>query len=281
MRSQQLSIIAVFWMRQLVASRHGVLFLVFFGLLHAMTALWTVMLADNLATMTTATGIRDLGLVYDVVSKGIDLERSTIEAILTNHPPILVALFSVAVVGVPWLTLFATFDQTASDISSRHMRFLLVRTDRATLYLGRALGALGFVALCEAVGLAILAGTLAAKGELGGLAGLLYVGRVWLTLVIYSAPFVALTAAMSAITGRPLWSLASSFAFWVGIVMVAGLGGLMHDGISNLTFILPTELKYNLISDAWPDLLAVLAHALGLGAVYLGIGYAMLRRRPV
>jgi hypothetical protein len=281
MRSKQLPVIAVFWMRQLFSSRHGTLFLVFFGLLHAMTALWTVMLADNLATMTTATGVRDFGLVYDVISKGIDLDRSTIEAILKSHPPILVALFSVAVVGVPWLTLFATFDQTASDISSRHMRFLLVRTDRATLYLGRALGALAFVALCEAVGLAILAGTLAAKGELGGLSGVLYVGRVWLSLVLYSVPFVALTAAASAITGRPLWSLACSYAFWVGIVIVAGLGGLMHESISSLTYILPTALKYNVISDEWGDLFAVLAHTLGLGAIYLGIGYARLRRRAV
>ena len=109
--------------------------------------------------------------VYDLLASGIELDRATVESVLTDHPPLLLALYSVAIFALPWLCIFGTFDQMASDISTRHSRFLLIRSDRATLFVGNAVGALGFIALCEAVGLGVLACTLMGKGALGGAAG--------------------------------------------------------------------------------------------------------------
>ena len=281
MRTEQIPTLATFWIRRIFSSRHGVLFLVFFGLFHALTALWMVMLAYNLSAMGDSVGIEDMTFVYDLLASGAEMERETVEAVMTSHPPLLLALFSVAIFALPWLCIFGTFDQMASDISNRHSRFLLIRSDRATLFAGNAVGAIGFIALCEAVGLGVLAATLASKGALGGAAGAVYLLRMWLCLVVYSVPFVALTAATSVLTGRPLWSLACSLGFWFSVVIASFIGGLIEDWATNISYLMPTHAKYFLLSDSPGDLGILLVHLVALSALYFGSGYLVLRRRNV
>lgn len=281
MRTEQIPTLAAFWIRRLFSSRHGILFLVFFALFHALTALWMVMLADNLSEKAGSVGLEDMSFVYEMLASGVDLNSATIKHVLTSHPPLLLALYSLAIFALPWLCIFGTFDQMASDISSRHSRFLLIRSDRATLYIGNAVGAIGFIALCEAVGLGVLAATLLGKGALGGMEGGLYLLRMWVCLVVYSVPFVGLTAATSVLTGRPLWSLACSLGFWFAVICAAFTGGLIEDGAANLSYLMPTELKYYLISDELSDLGTVLVHLATLSCLYFGAGYLVLRRRNV
>jgi hypothetical protein len=281
MRTEQIPTLAAFWNRRLFSSRHGILFLVFFALFHALTALWMVMLADNLSEKAGLVDLEDMSFVYDMLASGVALDSQTVKDVLTSHPPLLLALYSLAIFALPWLCIFGTFDQMASDISSRHSRFLLIRSDRATLFVGNAVGALGFIALCEAVGLGVLAATLLGKGALGGVEGVLYLLRMWVCLVVYSVPFVGLTAATSVLTGRPLWSLACSLGFWFAVVCAAFIGGLIDDSAANLSYLIPTELKYYLISDSFSDLGTVLAHLAALSGLYFGVGYLVLRRRNV
>lgn len=281
MRTEQIPTLAAFWIRRIFSSRHGLLFLVFFGLFHALVALWAVMLADNLSEMGQNVGVEDLSFLYDMLASVFALEQGTIESILTNHPPLLLALYTVAIFALPWLCIFGTFDQMASDISTRHSRFLLIRSDRATLFAGNAVGAIGFIALCEAVGLVVLAITLLGKDALGGGAGLLYLLRMWISLVIYSVPFVGITAASSVITGRPLWSLACSLGLWFSVIIASFIGGLIEDWASSLSYLMPTELKYHLISDNFSDLGLLLGHLAALSILYFGLGYIVLRRRSV
>ena len=113
----------------------------------------------------------------------------------------------------PLFAMLGSCDQTATDLGTRHIRFLIPRVGRAEIFIARFVGAAVLVTcaqLLAGVGATIV--TLVASGGDSGEI-IAFGAQVTAILIVYSLPFVALMSFVSA-------AMAS-----VGLALLVGLGG--------------------------------------------------------
>ena len=279
---RQLPTIVLDELARVLRSPRGLLFSVFFLGSFVPMGLSIRRLAAEIGDARLPTDDRLVELVYEPVAWFTELDRSVIADLVRDHPPALLVLFAAAIWVTPLLTMLATFDQTASDIRTRHLRFLLTRTDRATLFTGKVLGAWALMALAFGVGVG-LAGVLIASSSagVGGGAGWAYLFRIWLSLTLFALPFVGLMALTGALTGHPYLALGAGVGLQFGVWLLAVGGGAAVDLLAHAQNLFPTAWKYLLVSDRPADLGLALGHQLGLAAIFLTAGWLLFRRRDV
>lgn len=229
---------------------------------------------------------REFGPVLDVIAGMVEsltgLPAVAIGNLLDDHPPVLVALFALVLMLMPLLCLTLAFDQTATDIETRHVRYLLFRTDRMSIYLGKALGALTIIA--AAVGLVLLVfGVFLGlrSNSLQGLAGVVYLARIWVTAVAYAIPFVALLGLMSALVGRPRRTLTFTLLYWFAVGTAAGLLGQLDDGFDKLRYLFPASGRFDLMFDSFSDMSGTVVRLLCFSAIVGGLGAWRFRTRDL
>lgn len=282
MNTRSMSIVVRFELSRLVRSPQGILFLIFFLCYYGWLALWLRETSHEIAAAgAQLTHGQGGAIVQGIVSWWTDLEAQAVTRLLTDHPPILVVAFVLALLATPILAMLASFDQTASDIHSRNVRFLLLRTDRTSLYLAKAAGSFVYFAVCQAIGIALVGLTLSVTGDGIGAAGWFYLGRVALTLMGFAVPFVALMALAGAVTGHAFLALLLGTGLQGAVWAVASIGGIMDENIRAVRYAFPTAMKYHLVSDVWSDIAMAAAHQLAFGAVVFALGLAIFRRRDV
>jgi ABC-type transport system involved in multi-copper enzyme maturation permease subunit len=191
-----------------------------------------------------------LGMITGMIESVTGLPAVAIGGLLDDHPPVLVALFALVLALMPPLCMILAYDQTATDIETRHVRYLLFRTDRLSIYLGKALGALGIIAAAVALVLVVFGGVLGLRSNsLEGVAGVVYLLRIWLTAVAYAIPFVALLGLMSALVGRPRRSLSFTVLYWFAVSTTAGALGFADESFHKLRYLFPTVGRFDLMLD--------------------------------
>lgn len=284
-RTSHVVTIVAFELRRLVRAPHGILFLVGVGCYYLWLAMWLEDISDEMdqatAQLEAMQGSGAGAMLHEVIGWWTDLDASAVDGLLTNHPPLLVATFVLTVLLTPLLAMLASFDQTASDIRTRHIRFMLLRTDRASLFTGKAIGSLLFFAIAQVVATSLVAAVLWITGGVSGLDSLTYVVRIAVTAIVFAVPFVSLMAMCGAITGNARLALLMGFAIQLLIWAASGIGGLLDESLKVLRFGFPTAMKYHLVSDAMGDIGLALVHQGVLIVVFLALGWTVLRRRDV
>src|SRR5262245_9700972 len=256
-------------LRYTLSSARGLLFLVFFGLVWG----WVFSrLAGGLAKwLLTFQGSLLVFQVFD----------SKVMQLLHDRPATLAAYFVAAATLTPFFAMLGACDQTASDLGTRHIRFLIPRVGRAEIFVARLIGAAIFVGLAQL--LAGVAATIIAivvhSGEIATGEIIAYGARVTSLLVIYSLPMVALMSLVSA-------GMAS-----VGLALLVGLGGyaILGPALSLLplegaaetvvSFLVPGGLKPYLLQPELGPALAAGAGALAYAALYAFLGWRVFRAR--
>jgi hypothetical protein len=136
--------------------------------------------------------------------------------LLLERPAMLSAIFLILLFGWPLIVAFGAFDLYAGDISSRQLRYQLLRADRASIYFGRLAGTLiTFVIVLLMLGLtvAIYMGAKLPLYGFGELLGWALYGVC--ALAIVTLPYVALCAWISTTIG-------SSFAALTIVSLIIG-----------------------------------------------------------
>ncbi len=222
-----------------------------------------------------------LGMITGMIESLTGLPAVAIGNLLDDHPPVLVALFALIMMIMPILSLTLAYDQTATDIETRHVRYLLFRTNRWSIYLGKALGALAIIAAAVGLVLAVFGVFLGLRSNsLQGLAGVVYLLRIWVTAVAYSVPFVALLALMSALVGRPRRTLVLTVLYWFAIVTASGLLGLVDESFEDLRYLFPTD-GFNLLLDNPKGMIGTVLYLLAFTLVAGGLGAWRFRTRDL
>jgi hypothetical protein len=284
LNTRALAIVTGFELRRMLIGPRGMLTVLAMLVSLVPTCFWVRRLAEELNSIQQdAVGAAVLSPVYGAISWFTELPNTEIEALFRDHPPHLLAFFAACIWLVPMLCYVTGFDQTATDIRSRHLRFLLLRVDRATLLLARALAVLIIVAVGYALTIALLVGMMAGvEGGIGGAAGLAFLGRIWLCVVLSSVPIVALLAWTNTVTGHPYLALAAvvglQFSLWV-----VGLVGASYDmpPLEMAPWLFPTAFKYNLLSDDLALLQVAVGHQLALTVAFATLAWFSFRRRDV
>lgn len=237
--------------------------------------------ADKLAELGREMGPA-LDLIAGMVERVTDLPVVGIRGLLREHPPVLVALFALVMGLMPLLCIILAYDQTATDIETQHVRYLLFRSDRVSIYLGKALGAQMIVAIAIALVLLIFGVFLGIRtNSLEGMKGVMYLGRIWVTAVLYALPFVALLGLSSALLGRARRSLSVTFLYWFTVVTLAGLLSLANESFEQLGYLFPSIGRFDLLLDDPGDVQGTALYLLAFTLVAGGLGLWRFRSRDL
>jgi ABC-type transport system involved in multi-copper enzyme maturation permease subunit len=275
-------VIARFEVWRHLRSRHGLLSMVMLVLFCAIAGWRLAEYADQIALFGQAAG-PGFKMLSSMVESVTELPHGAISGTLEAHPPVLVGLFALVVSLLPLWALVTTYDQTASDIETHHARYLLFRTDRTSLYLGKSLGALALLAGSLAMALLVLTGFLGLRSDaVGGLSGAVYIGRIWATSVLLAMPFVAFFGLAGALMGRARRTLNASMVYWTGVGIASGIARAVSDGRSfGIEYLYPTARRFELVLDDPRALLPSAAYMLAFTAVCVGLGLWRFRRRDL
>ncbi len=225
--------------------------------------------------------------VVEIVLDGTDDEVKAQSNYLMKEKP---AMLSIALLILLYLVPFgvssAAFNQTAGDIGSRGLRFLLSRTERPNIFLGRFLSAFLFIAGAFALLLLIVTSYLHFKLGIYS-AGVLYgwAFRGIIAFTFYSMPYVALAAWVSCLMDKPFAAMAMTYLASVGSTLVLFIIGaiLSTAGAEQawLSRLMPWGWRYDMFHNELDTQLLAYAAMVGFTVLFLFLGLASFRKRDL
>lgn len=253
-------------------STRGLLFLVFFGVFW----LWLFSKLSGGAAQWLANpeGNVIIGYLFDP-----EVARS----LFVGRSPTLSAFYLLAISTMPMFVLFAASDQTANDIGSLHMRFLIPRCHRGELFIARFFGACLLVALAyAALTVVALFLTLVVDSQINTLAVISDALLAGISLIVYAIPFIALMSLCSVIVGSAgLSALVGICVYVVILVVVSVIGIKMPHAADTLAYMLPNATKPWFIQLNATDTIIGALLAMVYVTIYCFIGWKLFQRRDI
>lgn len=202
---------------------------------------------------------------------------------LTREKPVTVSAILVLMMLVtPLLSCLAGFNQTAGDIATKGLRFLLIRTERPNIFIGRFLGTYVFSALTFLVTFLILAIYMSIKIKVhtpGEMVPWLLQG--YLRLMLLSLPYVALCAWVSCAIDSSFGSLAISLLIAYFAPLLVAIGSSINSGAKYLAYITPWGFKYWLLEPLGPKFFGGIAAMVGFTVLLLWAGLTHFSKRDL
>lgn len=202
--------------------------------------------------------------------------------LLEDRPALLSAIFVVLVFSMPFAISFLAFNQVTGDIQTYGLRYLLLRTDRCSIYFGRFLGTVIFSTVVIAILVVTITLYLGAKLKIypaGDLAGWAVCG--FLALSILMVPYIALGSLISASVDSPFLSLVLLKVIIAGVLLLSVLGSLAWEPAKYFKYILPWGWQNNLLH---PDPIhwgGAAVACVVYTVVYLLMGYYYFEKRDL
>jgi ABC-2 type transport system permease protein len=224
-------------------------------------------------------------------------DESMTEALLVI-PLVLLVVFKMSLFFVPLFAGIMGFDQISGEVGPRSIRYLTVRSRRSSVMFGKFLAQTTILAgLMLIVDAALCLYALFSEADFSGSQMLLTLARFWLSAVVFSLAYLALTSFSSAIFRQPAVSLVFNIIALFGIWLVAFIGEFFRlepnpDLPPELASQMVSKVAYLRYASVWhysADLLhpkfehfgvAGLAH-LGFAAFFMGCAYWVLRGRDL
>ena len=296
---QHVGIIALYSMRFALRSGGGLMFLLIFLTVGLSVASLFITPLEELVKMDGPEGMNTAELSVtilesDMVSEAVEWitnsDSAQSEYLLKDNPALLSAILLILLIAVPFTTCFGAFNQTSGDIASRGLRYLLLRTERSNIFLGRFVGVLLFT-IVSVIGtmLVILLYVHLKVGAYPGMQLWLW-GFQGLTAVFFlSLPYIALCAWISCMLDTPFGSLAiclliSGFSLVILYLLKMTLTTSMKVDPESLDWLLktvPWGWKYELLhGDPLVRITAILA-TLGFTVGFLFLGLRHFNKRDL
>jgi Cu-processing system permease protein len=256
-------------LRYTLSSARGLLFLIFFALF------WSWIFSKLAGGWAEKLGTAQAGFLLSWVFD------SEIARLVAQRPAALAGYLVLATTLTPLFAILASCDQTATDLGTRHIRFLIPRVGRAEIFVSRLLAAAILIGAAQLLaGIAATIVALVVHGGDGNTGAILTYGvEVTAFVIVYSMPIVALMSLVSA-------AMAS-----IGLALLVGLGGyailvvtlswlpLNGTAATIVGFLLPSGLKPYLLRPELGPALAACAGALPYVALYTFLGWQVFRTR--
>lgn len=291
-RTSHLKLIASSHVRNSLRNGAGVIFLVLSMLIGLVLATIAVLpveqfmkLADNHGAAATAEAlfnkaVSDWGPGVLSAFVGATPEQSVF---FLAEKPALISLFLILLFAfLPFLAFLSGFNQTAGDIGSRGLRYLLLRTERSNVYLGRLIGTYLFTVAVITVIMVVVGLYIIVKVKFYGTADVaLWLGRGWLAAALLVMPWIAFSAWISAAIPVPFLSLLVSqggLAFWV--VLVAIMRGKL-DELGYAAYATPWGYKWWLLDPSLGKMFGGMIAMLAFTALLTFLGLRTFHRRDV
>ena len=202
--------------------------------------------------------------------------------LLDERPALLSIIFLILIFSMPFLIAFLAFNQISGDVQSLGLRYVLLRTERANIFIGRFLGTALFSTLVIAVIIATITFYLGVKIKIYP-AGPLAVWALhgFLALTISTLPYIALCSWISTLVDSPFLSLVIAKIVIGGVLLLAFLGSLVWRPMIYLNFALPWGIQNYLLHPQLTHSLGTTLACLAYMMVFLFLGYYRFETRDL
>lgn len=202
--------------------------------------------------------------------------------LLEDQPALLSAILLILVFGMPFAISFLAFNQTAGDIQTHGLRYLLLRTERGNIYFGRFLG----TAVFSTVVMAILIGTITLymglRLRIYPAAALAAWGvRGFLALSLLMLPYIAMCSIVSASVDSPFLALVLAKLVIGGVLLFSVVGGMKWEAFKLVKYALPWGWQNHLLHPDPSHWLAAGVACLLYTAGFLTLGYLRFETRDL
>lgn len=204
--------------------------------------------------------------VLDIAKKAIGwamgASPAQVDYLVVQKPALISAILILLMLVAPSCACLGAFNQTSGDIGTKGLRFLLIRTERQNIFLGRFIGTALFMCAVFAVLFIVLGVYVVAKIDVhpkGDM--LLWLAGGYVRLVLFALPYMALCAWVSGAVSSPFGSLVLALVFAYVWPMFVAIGSQTQAAFSYAQYLTPWGFKWWLFSErAW---------MVGLGAVVM------------
>jgi ABC-type transport system involved in multi-copper enzyme maturation permease subunit len=202
--------------------------------------------------------------------------------LLEERPALLSAIFLVLLLGMPLVISFLAFNQISGDVQNHGLRYLLLRTERSSIYFGRFLGTVIFSTAVVAIIVVTIVFYLGMKTRIYpalALAG--WAAHGFLALSILMVPYIAVCSLISASVDSPFLSLILAKLAIAGVLVFGLLGGLAWKPAKYVMYALPWGWQNNLLHPAPAHWLGAIVACLVYAGAFLMLGHYRFERRDL
>jgi ABC-type transport system involved in multi-copper enzyme maturation permease subunit len=223
----------------------------------------------------------DTGMMAHVQKSDAGLDPWT-SFLLEERPALLSAIFLVLLFGMPFVISFLAFNQVSGDVQNHGLRYLLLRTERSSIYFGRFLGTVIFSTAVMAIIVVTIVFYLGMKTRIyPALALVGWAAHGFLALSILMVPYIAVCSLISASVDSPFLSLILAKVMIAGVLFFGILGGLAWKPAKYLMYALPWGWQNNLLHPAPAHWLGATAACLVYTGAFLMLGHYRFERRDL
>ena len=259
--NRRLGVLVAYDLRLAIGSRRGLVFVGFFAMVWGWF-LWK--LSGGIAEQ----------LHDDKINALISMFMGRISRLIGERPATLSAYFVITLTLVPWFAMVSACNQTAGDLATKHLRFLMPRVGRVNIYFARLLGAAIVVGGAQLLGAVAVTGVQLSLRVAPPAQVLAFGAQIALVLTVYSLAYVAMMAFVSVVTASSRLSLMAGLGGYVLVLILAALLAHLWSPLARLGYLLPSELVNELMQ---PDLGGALTGLAGIAVYIVAYTYAGLR----
>jgi hypothetical protein len=205
-----------------------------------------------------------------------------VQYLTAEKPALISAILILLMVVTPLFACLGAFNQTSGDNATRGLRFLLIRTERPNIFLGRFIGTALFMAAVFALLFAVLGIYILAKIHVhppGAMAAWLVGG--YFRMLLFSLPYVALCAWLSGSIDSPFGSLVLGLTISYVWPLFVAIGSAQQSAVRYLGYITPWSFKWWLFSErAWMVGVAAVV-MLAFTALLVWFGLSRFKKRDL
>lgn len=203
-------------------------------------------------------------------------------SLFANHSPLLGIFFWLALLGTPWIVMLVASDQTASELSRRHIRFILPRVTRRSLFLARLLSSWISWVVISSCSLFLIGLVLMQFGDGENRdSDYILVLRMIGILAIYGIPFISMMAFINTFIPNAFLSYLLATGAWSIFWVLGAVGSWVSDGFKFFSYLMPTVVKYPLLSDDPQRFLQGVGGVAAYSLIFIFLGNLIFSRRDV
>lgn len=240
------------------------------------------MSAADAAQIQAETAQMVIKIARTAIDWAVEPSPGQLNYLTRDQPAIVSAILVLLFLVTPLLSCMAGFNQTSGDIGSKGLRFLLIRTERTNIFLGRFIGTYLFSAVVYLLLFAILAIYMAVKVKVhpaGDMLSWLFFG--YLRLMLFSLPYIAICAWVSCSIDSAFGSLMIALLLVYMVPLLFGVASGIEPKLHYGQYITPWGFKYLLLEPIGPRFLGGVAAMLGFTGFFMFIGMRHFSKRDL
>jgi len=211
-----------------------------------------------------------------------DASDTQLDYWMDANPALITAFMLLFMMFLPFLVALGASNQLSGDIGNRGIRYQLLRTERANLFLGRMVGTYLFGLIIYLVLFLIVAIFFLVQLDFYSAGDTItWLTRGFLAVAVYSLPYVALCAWISCAIDSAFGSLALTqlaIGFWP---LLVNIGARQWEPFENAGYLMPWVYRSWLFDPSIGKTLAGIAVMLAFTALFTFLGLRHFEKRDL